>query len=157
MAVDDEGGISKYGSMPWPKNTEDLKLFKELSIDGVVIMGKLTWLDPKMPTPLKNRINILITNKSSSLYPGAQKYISGNLILEIKKIEQEYESLTKWIIGGPNIVNQLFDLIEEFYLTRIYGNYNCDTKIDINNIKKYMSLHKKIENNDTCHFEIWKK
>ena len=24
---------------------------------------------------------------------------------------------------------QLFDLIEEFYLTRIYGNYNCDTKI----------------------------
>ena len=157
MAVDDNGGVSRSGSMPWPKNSNDLKWFKKNTINNLVIMGKLTWLDPKMPTPLKNRINILITNKSSSLYPGAQKYISGNLILEIKKIEQEYESLTKWIIGGPNIVNQLFDLIEEFYLTRIYGNYNCDTKIDINNIKKYMSLHKKIENNDTCHFEIWKK
>ena len=33
----------------------------------------------------------------------------------------------------PNVINQLFNLIEEFYLTRIYGNYNCDKKIDIKN------------------------
>ena len=25
MAVDDEGGVSKLGSMPWPKNVSDLK------------------------------------------------------------------------------------------------------------------------------------
>ena len=157
MAVDDNGGVSRSGSMPWPKNSNDLKWFKQNTINNLVIMGKLTWIDPKMPTPLKNRINILITNKPSTLYPGAHKYISGDLILNIKKINQEYKSLTKWVIGGPNIVNQLFDLIEEFYLTRIYGNYNCDTKIDIKNIEKKMSLHKKIENDDTCHFEVWKK
>ena len=68
MAVDDNGGVSRSGSMPWPKNSNDLKWFKKNTINNLVIMGKLTWLDPKMPTPLKNRINILITNKSSSLY-----------------------------------------------------------------------------------------
>ena len=25
MAVDDDGGVSKRGSMPWPKNSNDLR------------------------------------------------------------------------------------------------------------------------------------
>ena len=29
MAVDDKGGISRDGSMPWPKNSSDLKWFKK--------------------------------------------------------------------------------------------------------------------------------
>ena len=28
MAVDDNGGVSRDGSMPWPKNHKDLKWFK---------------------------------------------------------------------------------------------------------------------------------
>ena len=46
MAVDDIGGVSKSGSMPWPRNSSDLKWFKKNTINGVVIMGKLTWIDP---------------------------------------------------------------------------------------------------------------
>ena len=157
MAVDDVGGVSKSGSMPWPKNSNDLKWFKQNTINGLVIMGRLTWIDPMIPKPLKNRVNILITNKSPILYPGADKYISGDIISELTEISKEYQLLTKWIIGGPNIVNQLFNLVEEFYLTRIYGNYNCDTKLDIKNIETKMTLYKKIKNDDTCHFEIWKK
>ena len=144
MAIDDEYGVSKNGSMPWPKNINDLKWFKKNTLNNVIIMGRLTWIDPKMTTPLKKRINVLITNKDPSFYPGADKYISGDLILNIKNLIKEYHSLEKWIIGGPNIVNQLFDLIDEFYLTRIYGNYNCDKKINIENIKNNMKLHKKI-------------
>jgi len=157
MAVDDHGGVSKSGTMPWPKNSRDLKWFKQNTTNSLVIMGRLTWIDPMMPKPLKNRINVLITNKSPLLYPGADKYISGEIISQINEIGKEYNSLTKWVIGGPNVINQLFNLIEEFYLTRIYGNYNCDKKIDIKKLEKRMSLYQKIENDNTCHFEIWKK
>ena len=157
MAIDDECGVSRNGTMPWPKNSNDLKWFKKNTINSIVIMGRLTWIDPMMPKPLKNRVNILITNKSPLLYPGADKYISGDIISKVTEINKEYKSLTKWIIGGPNIVNQLFNLVEEFYLTRIYGNYNCDTKLDIKNIETKMTLYKIIKNDDTCHFEIWKK
>ena len=157
MAVDDKGGVSKSGSMPWPKNSGDLRWFKQNTINSIVIMGRLTWIDLMMPKPLKDRVNILVTNKSPKLYPGADKYISGDIISKVKEINKDYKSLTKWVIGGPNIVNQLFNLIEEFYLTRIYGNYNCDTKIDIKDIEKKMKLYQKIENDNTCHFEIWKK
>ena len=71
MAVDEKGGISKGQSMPWPKNSIDLKWFKENTINNVVVMGRKTWEDPFMPTPLKSRINVLITNKNKELIEGA--------------------------------------------------------------------------------------
>ena len=155
MAVDDEGGVSKNGSMPWPKNSNDLKWFKNKTINQVVVMGRLTWEDPLMPTPLKGRTNVIITSKNQNEFPGADEYISENLIQNFKKISSKYNNSDKFIIGGPNVLNQLFNLVEEFYLTRIYGNFNCDKKIDINIIKKNMKLKNKIQSDDTCHFEIW--
>ena len=155
MAVDDEGGVSKNGSMPWPKNSNDLKWFKNQTINQVVVMGRLTWEDPLMPTPLKGRTNVIITSKNQNELPGADEYISKNLIQNFKKISSKYNNSDKFIIGGPNVLNQLFNLVEEFYLTRIYGNFNCDKKIDINIIKKNMKLKNKIHSDDTCHFEIW--
>ena len=49
MAVDEKGGISKGQSMPWPKNSIDLKWFKENTVNNVVVMGRKTWEDPFMP------------------------------------------------------------------------------------------------------------
>ena len=61
------------------------------------------------------------------------------------------------IIGGPEVIRQTFDLFKEFYLTRIYGNFKCDKFIDINKISNTMRLIEKIDCDNTCHFEIWKK
>ena len=108
LAVDDEGGVSKNGSMPWPKNSKDLKWFKNNTIDKVVIMGRMTWEDPFIPTPLKNRINVLITTKNQINFLGVNDYIAGDLILGIKKLSKKYNDIEKFIIGGPNILNQLF-------------------------------------------------
>ncbi len=157
MAIDEMGGISKGKSMPWPKNSNDLKWFKKNTLNQIVVMGSKTWEDPFMPTPLKDRINILFTNKEESYYPGADEYLNGNIFNEIKKLEKKYFSKNIFIIGGPEIINQSFDLLKEFYLTRIYGNFNCDKFIDIKKIEKTMSLEKKINCDETCHFEIWKK
>ena len=155
MAVDEDGGVSKSGSMPWGKNSADLKWFKQNTLNHVVIMGRLTWIDPYIPTPLSSRINVIITNQSHDLFPKADICIKGDLSEGIKKIVNQYSKLEKWVIGGPNIVDQLFDLIDTFYLTRIYGKYNCDKKLDVNKIEQHMKLDQKINNNNSCHFEIW--
>ena len=157
MAVDDEGGVSKNGSMPWPKNTNDLKWFKKNTLNNVVIMGRLTWIDPFMPSPLKDRINVLITSKEKNIYPGADEYVSGNLIDNIKLLSNKYNKKNIFIIGGPMILDQLFELIDEFFLTRIKGKFSCDKKIDLNIFEKKMKLIKKIEEDNTCHFEIWRR
>ena len=157
MAIDDNGGVSKGSSMPWPKNSNDLQWFKKNTLSQVVVMGSKTWEDPFMPTPLKNRKNVLITKKNHNYYPGADNYINGNIEEEIINIEKNYSENDIFIIGGPEIINQCFEIIKEFYLTRIYGNFNCEKFIDIKQIKKKMKLSEKIACDKTCHFEIWKK
>ena len=157
MAVDEKGGISKGQSMPWPKNSIDLKWFKENTINNIVVMGRKTWDDPFMPTPLKSRINVLITNKNKELIEGADYYLSGNVNIEIQNIQSEYLNKDIFIIGGSEIINLTFNLIEQFYLTRIYGNYNCEKFIDVSLIENNLNMIKKIDGDSTCHFEIWEK
>ena len=157
MEVDEKGGISKGQSMPWPKNSIDLKWFKENTINNIVVMGRKTWDDPFMPTPLKSRINVLITNKNKELIEGADYYLSGNVNNEIQNIQSEYINKDIFIIGGSEIINLTFNLIEQFYLTRIYGNYNCEKFIDVSLIENNLNMTKKIDGDATCHFEIWEK
>ena len=157
MAVDEKGGISRGESMPWPKNSIDLKWFKENTLNNIVIMGRKTWDDPFMPTPLKSRINILITNKDPQLYSGADYYLYGNINDKIIDIQTQYKNKDIFIIGGSEIINITFVLIEEFYLTRIYGNYKCEKFINTSLIEKKMNIIKKIDGDSSCHFEIWKK
>ena len=112
MAIDENAGISKGQSMPWPKNSIDLKWFKQNTLNNVVIMGRKTWEDPFMPTPLKSRINVLVTKIHHYLWV---IIFSGDIIQQIKisknmKIKMFYN---EWIRN-----NQFnLDLIEEFYLT----------------------------------------
>ena len=157
MATDDNGGISKNGSMPWPKNSSDLKWFKKNTLNSVVVMGRLTWIDPCMPTPLKNRINVLVTNQNKENYSGADEYIAGDIMNNLLELAKRYTNKNIYIIGGTKVLSQLFELIEEFYLTKIYGDFNCDKNIDLQKIKESMTMIKKIENDETCHFEIWKR
>ena len=157
MAVDEKGGISKAQSMPWPKNSTDLKWFKNNTLNNLVIMGRKTWEDPFMPTPLKSRINVLITTKDHSQFPGADHYISGNVMNKIEDIHKKYENKDVFIIGGSEIINSTIDMIQEFYLTRIYGIYNSEKFIDISLIENNMKMIKKIDGDDSCHFEIWKR
>ena len=110
-----------------------------------------------MPTPLKSRINILATNKDPTLYSGADYYFSGDLKYKIKEIQKNYNNKDIFIIGGSEIISSTIEIIEEFYLTRIYGNYNCEKFINISMIENNMTMIKKIDGDNSCHFEIWKK
>ena len=157
MALDDEGGVSLNGKMPWPKNSNDLQWFKKNTLNQVVVMGRLTWEDPFIPTPLKSRFNVLVTKKNPSLYSEADHYLHGDLKVELKNLESEFKDKNIFIIGGPEVLKQVFSLVNEFYLTRIYGNYHCDKFISLVDIQNSMKIKQKIDCDKTCHFEIWKK
>ena len=42
LACDNGGGVSKGGTIPWPKNTKDLSWFKKNTTNNVVVMGSKT-------------------------------------------------------------------------------------------------------------------
>ena len=152
LACDEDGGVSKNGTIPWPKNTTDLAWFKKNTINSTVVMGSKTWKDPLMPWPLPDRKNVLITSRKEE-FPGADLYIGGDLCSEIKKLSQEQKT---WIIGGPNVLSQTITIVEEFYLSRIPGTYDCDGFLSLKTIKEgfekiWTEKHKTVE------FQIWKK
>jgi dihydrofolate reductase len=155
LACDNSGGVSKDGTIPWPKNKKDLGWFKKNTTNNVVVMGSKTWVDPLMPWPLPNRINVLATSRKDEL-PGADKYVYGDLNGELKALKEEYPSKTIWVIGGPNTIKQTLESIEEFYLSKIPGDYDCDGFLSLKDIE---TLFKKtwFEKHESVEFQIWKK
>jgi len=155
LACDNSGGVSKGGTIPWPKNKKDLGWFKKNTTNNVVVMGSKTWVDPLMPWPLPNRINVLVTSRKDEL-PGADKYVYGDLNGELKALKEEYPGKTIWVIGGPNIIKQTLESIEEFYLSKIPGDYDCDGFLSLKDIE---TLFKKtwFEKHESVEFQIWKK
>ena len=155
LACDNSGGVSREGTIPWPKNTKDLNWFKKNTTNNVVVMGSKTWADPLMPWPLPNRINVLATSREID-FPGADKYICGDLNAELSKLKEEYINKIIWVIGGPNVIEQTVESIEEFYLSRIPGEYGCDGFLSLQSIEK---LFKKtwFEKHEEVEFQIWKK
>ena len=155
LACDNNGGVSKNGTIPWPKNMKDLVWFKKNTTNNVVVMGSKTWVDPLMPWPLPNRVNVLATSRKKS-FPGADKYIYGDLNSELEKLKWEFADKTIWVIGGPNIVEQTIETIEEFYLSRIPGEYDCDGFLSLSSIDRFFEKTW-FEKHESVEFQIWKK
>lgn len=157
LACDDNGGVSKGGTLPWPHNSTDLQWFKNNTAGHVVVMGSTTWEDPHMPRPLPKRTNILVTTRMSNyINPSPDAYITGDLNIHLKSLARQHPGLITWVIGGPNIVEQSLEVIDEFYLSRIPGAYACDTFLPLREIE---TLFEKTwsEEHPGVTFEIWKK
>ena len=124
LACDDNWGIGKDGDLPWPNNPADLQWFKENTTGGVVAMGKATW-DSLPKKPLPNRNNIVVTSSADDYNGGSYHYV------KFETAQKELVNMNRlqnvWIIGGAKLVEGLIDIIDEIWLSRIDGAYDCDT------------------------------
>lgn len=125
LAVDNHGGIGKDNGLPWSTISTDLKRFKDLTLNQIVIMGRNTWESKDMPKPLPNRTNLVVTSQDIQLPPG---------VLKITDIRYFDHFSMGWIIGGAALFNSLLPKITEIHLTRVPNNYHCDTFIDIDTV-----------------------
>lgn len=131
LAHDQEWGIGKDGGLPWPKNSEDLKWFKECTEHSTVVMGRKTW--ESLPFKLPNRDNVVVTSGDGPI--GAD--IVGDLKSILKILPQIKTDI--WIIGGAQLVESMLYYIDELWLNEVQGNYDCDTFLDKEKITEYYS------------------
>ncbi len=136
FAVDHWGGMGLKGSLPWPHHREDMQYFKEQTQDQIVIMGRRTWDDPKMPKPLPGRTTYVVTSRPLFGYEGVRT-IRGDISNSIKTIAENNPNKTVWIIGGPQILLDTKDLVDEVHITHFKGQFKTDVQIDL---RKYLSL-----------------
>ena len=133
FACDRENGIGKTGTLPWSHNSEDLKWFKESTDGDVVIMGRRTWNDPKMPKPLPNRYNIVLTSQDIPAGPNVVLKDIESVVAHATSFEQDV-----WVIGGKHTFDQLMHICEEVWISRIDGYYDCDTHLnDLSDFELY--------------------
>ncbi len=120
-AVDKNLGLGKGGklllSIP-----EDMKLFKALTENNVVIMGRKTFDSLPSRKPLKNRINIVLSNNRNFHPEGVCTFSDKEKALEYAK------SLKKdiFIIGGGEIYRQFAHDAEVAFITYIDRDFGAD-------------------------------
>lgn len=123
IACDLKGGIGYQNKLPW-NIPLDLNRFKNLTQNGVVVMGRKTWESlPKKPLP--NRVNVVISKTLKEL---------DNAIV-LPNIGRLKSANDVWVIGGNNLVKSVWDFIHEIHLTLVLSEHICDTYIDFEKIK----------------------
>ena len=149
LACDQEWGIGKNGALPWPHNSADLKWFKQHTNHSTIVMGRKTW--ESLPVkPLPNRENIVVT---SGLVKGPDVVVDIRSFYKI--LPQIKFQKDVWIIGGAQLIEHCLDIIDEFYLSRIEGVYNCDTFLPADLIMDKFKLYDAEETDSDLYIEKW--
>ena len=124
-AVDANWGIGK-GNELLVSIPAEIKNFRTLTSDGVVVMGRKTLESFPNGMPLKNRVNIVLTSNKNK-QPKADEIIVNSIdeVLEqVKKYEAEGKKV--WLIGGDSIYNQLVPYCDSAIITKIDFAYDAD-------------------------------
>lgn len=148
-AMDEKRGIGKDNIIPWHIR-EDLIHLRELIKGHVVILGRKTfdaivYYYNRSGKEMPAKLYIIVTRDKN--YVPARTHgtvvhsIDEALELAKKKALRQAQGLQEiFIIGGQQIFEQTFHLIDKLYLTMVEGDYHCDTFFpDYADFKKIVS------------------
>jgi len=125
VSMDLHGGIGIDNKLPW-HIPADLKWFKTHTLNNTVIMGSNTYFSlPEKFRPLPNRKNVVLTNN-----PEKKLIIESEGALfrsSIQEILTEFKDDNCFIIGGATLYDQMIDHVQYLYITKVAGDYKCDT------------------------------
>ena len=123
VAVDENWRIGINGGM-LTSIPEDMKFFRTMTKDSVVVMGRKTLESFPGGKPLKNRVNIVLT-KNSAYNPEGVVTVGDfdRLFDELKK----YPDKKVFCIGGDSIYHAMLPYCKKAYVTYIYRAFDADT------------------------------
>lgn len=146
VAIGKNNEIGKDNDLLWHLG-DDLKRFKKLTSNKVVIMGQKTY--ESLPIkPLPKRTNIIITDDPDSSFEGCVMVFS--IDDAIQKAKYWDDSGEVFVIGGGSIYKQFIDKADKLYITKVHESFEADTFFP--DISEWTTIfredHKKDENND---------
>ena len=117
VAVDKNYGIGLDNSLLFHVS-EDMKNFKNLTSNNVVVYGRKTLESFPNARPLPNRQNIVLSRTNGNTEE--VQYVDS--IEELLKIVKELEINGKevFVIGGEQVYNQLIDYCDVAYVTKFF-------------------------------------
>jgi dihydrofolate reductase len=124
VAHDNNKVIGKDGALPWHL-PEDLKLFKERTLNKTVIMGRATYesIVRSLGKPLPKRHNIVISKSLSEVPEGVE--VSSDLLGVLSRFLNTDEEAV--VIGGAKIYQQCLPFVDYLYVSLVKQSYEGDT------------------------------
>ena len=122
VAYDKNRLIGKAGAMPWYIPGE-LKRFRQLTENNIVIMGRKTYL--ALSKPLPDRINIVLSRSEN--FSGENLYTTDSLSSAIAMAQENWPEKEIFIGGGANLYKQVIDIVDTMYITEIDAEFEGDT------------------------------
>lgn len=135
-ALDPKNGIGVNGTLPWHIK-EDLKLFKERTLNHTIVMGRKTF--DSIGKPLPKRVNLVVSR--------SEKYLSVEGVKVINNfkdflVENECSDEIIYVIGGADIYKQALPFAHKLALSYVKQEYPCDTFFPEFDIRMYKEIEK---------------
>lgn len=103
---------------------DDMKRFREVTREAVVVMGRATLESLPGGKPLKNRTNIVMSTRKDYRVEGATMVSS---ITELFRELERYDSSRVFVIGGEQIYRLLLPYCEYAYVTKMKFTAKADS------------------------------
>lgn len=125
VAVDDNWGIGNQGDLLY-SIPEDMKFFRQTTLNKVVIMGRNTLESLPGAKPLPKRTNIVLTRNPAYMVEGALVCQSVEEVLDAVK---DYPPEDVWVMGGKAVYEALLPYCQKGYITKIHSQKVADTTL----------------------------
>lgn len=124
VALDKNNLIGNNNQLPW-NYPEDLKYFKEVTLNKTVLMGRNTFTSiiNRNNKPLLKRKNLVVSHKRDLNYNFENVEVINDLELFLKTYHKE----EVFIIGGRQIYEFALPYADRLYITHINKEYIGDT------------------------------
>ena len=116
------GVIGLNGGMPW-RLRSDLQRFKQITMGGVLIMGRRTY--DSIGRPLPGRRTVVVTRNTTWSAEGVERASSPEKALQMAGQDHCF------VVGGAEIYRQMLPHCSELCLTRVWSTVEGDTKLAI--------------------------
>jgi len=102
--------IGAEGKIPWHL-PEDLKWFKELTMGGTLLMGRVTY--ESIGRPLPGRRTVVLSRREGLLIPGVE------VIRDLSGLSGKVQSGDVFVVGGSEIYRACLPYCRDLYLTEV--------------------------------------
>jgi len=123
VAVSENWGIGYKNELLF-RISNDLKNFRKITKDKVVVMGHNTFKSLPGSQPLKERTNIVLSRDKNLSIPGVEVCNSiKSLLIKTAK----YNTCDVFVIGGEAIYSALLEYCQKAYITKVEATVPADT------------------------------
>lgn len=132
VAVDDFGGISRDGKIPWGRLSDDMRHFREKTLGGVLVMGRGTY--ESLPGPLDQRTVVVVSRSMERRVSDGLRVVHD---VPEAVMGLMFDNRDVWVAGGQDIYQEFLSdgaerdwhphrRISEILLTHVRGDWKCD-------------------------------